>query len=121
MFALNGQYWPFTSGIQDVRSRETPRAPIYTVSGQVPGPRECLLQHHQGGSPPQQMKHTIHTRHLLTIEPLLVTENMERTLEERHAVAVNNSIDSKQNNPILDDRLPPISDEKESLNSICAG
>ena len=53
--------------------------------------------------PPSQMKHTLHTRHLLITEPLLVQGKVNETLKAMHTVAVNKSMDSKWNNHVQDD------------------
>ena len=61
---------------------------------------------------PRQIKHT---RHLFTIESLLLPDN-KKQIPEAHEAAVNKSIESKKNDPVLDERPPPISHEQKAEN-----
>ena len=65
-------------------------------------------------APPRQMKHTLHTRHYPTVQPLLATTKKE-TLQAVHTEAVTRAINSQQPNRVLHNRPPPISLEEDTL------
>ena len=64
--------------------------------------------------PPRQMKHTLHTRHYPTVQPLLAATKKE-TLQAVHTEAVTRAINSQQPNRVLHNRPPPISLEEDTL------
>ena len=64
--------------------------------------------------PPRQMKHTLHTRHYPTVQPLLAATKKE-TLQAVHTEAVPRAINSQQPNRVLHNRPPPISLEEDTL------
>ena len=64
--------------------------------------------------PPSQMKHTLHTRHYPTVQPLLAATKKE-TLQAVHTEAVTRAINSQQPNRVLHNRPPPISLEEDTL------
>ena len=64
--------------------------------------------------PPRQMKHTLHTRHYPTVQPMLAATKKE-TLQAVHTEAVTRAINSQQPNRVLHNRPPPISLEEDTL------
>ena len=64
--------------------------------------------------PPRQMKHTLHTRHYPTVQPLLAATKKE-TLQAVHTEAVTRAINSQQPNRVLHNRPPPTSLEEDTL------
>ena len=50
--------------------------------------------------PPRQMKHTLHTRHYPTVQPMLAATKKE-TLQAVHTEAVTRAINSQQPNRVL--------------------
>ena len=63
---------------------------------------------------PRQIKHTLHTRHYPTVQPLLAATKKE-TLQAVHTEAVTRAINSQQPNKVLHNRPPPISSEEDTL------
>ena len=61
------------------------------------------------------MKETIFTRHYQTVLPLLVN-NRKDTLQALHTSFVNTAIDNIKDNRALNNRPPPINDEKTLLS-----
>ena len=68
----------------------------------------------QESVPPRQMKHTLHTKHYPTVQPLLAATKKE-TLQAVHTEAVTRAINSQQPNRVLHNRPPPISLEEDTL------
>ena len=64
--------------------------------------------------PPRQMKHTLHTRHYPTVQPMLAATKKEM-LQAVHTEAVTRAINSQQPNRVLHNRPPPISLEEDTL------
>ena len=64
--------------------------------------------------PPRLMKQALHIRHLSTVLPLLAGTKKE-TLNAVHTAAVNNAVASQENNRVLHDRPPDISNEETTL------
>ena len=64
--------------------------------------------------PPRQMKHTLHTRHYPTAQPMMAATKKE-TLQAVHTEAVTRAINSQQPNRVLHNRPPPISSEEDTL------
>ena len=62
--------------------------------------------------PPRQMKHTLHTRHYPTVQPLLAATKKE-TLQ-----AVTRAINRQQPNRVLRNRPLPISSEEDTLRGL---
>ena len=63
---------------------------------------------------PRQMKHTLHTRHYPTVQPMLAATKKE-TLQAVHTEAVTRAINNQQPNRVLHNRPPPISLEEDTL------
>ena len=61
------------------------------------------------------MKETIFTRHNQPVLPLLAN-NKKDTLQAIHTSFVNRAIDNMADNRVLNNRLPPINDEKTHLS-----
>ena len=61
--------------------------------------------------PPRQIKHTLHTRHYPTVQPLLAATKKEAV----HTEAVPRAINSQQPDRVLSNRPPPISSEEDTL------
>ena len=64
--------------------------------------------------PPCQMKHTLHTRHYPTVQPLLAATNKE-AFQAVYTDSVTRAINSQQPNRVLHNRPPPISLEEDTL------
>ena len=64
--------------------------------------------------PPHQMKHTLHTRHYPTVQPLLAVTKKE-TFQAVHTEAVTRAIDSQQPNRVLRNQPSSISSEEDTL------
>ena len=63
---------------------------------------------------PRQMKQTLNTKHLQSIQPLLADTKKE-SLQAVHTEAVNKARNSQKANRVLNDRPPSISSEETSL------
>ena len=86
----------------------------------MPGYRECLSPHHQDGSSNKGNEgDNIHQ----TLSNRVTTANkqQERHLRALHTSFVNTAIDNMNDNGVLNNRPPPISDEETTKdNSITA-
>ena len=60
-------------------------------------------------TPEKQMKETLYTRHLNTVEPMMVKNDRKATFQELHTDAVDKAVKSHERNVVLDGRPPPIS------------
>ena len=64
--------------------------------------------------PERQMKETLYTRHLNTVEPIMV-ENDRKALQALHTAAVVKAVQCHERNVVLDGRPPPISNSEKEL------
>ena len=64
---------------------------------------------------PRPMKETLHSRHHSTTHPRLGSSRKE-SHQNLHTHAVDSSIQLQENNRVLKERPPPISDEEQRLN-----
>ena len=65
--------------------------------------------------PERQMKETLYTRHRNTIQPMMVNNYREATLQALHTAAVVKAVQCYERNVVLDGRTPPISNSEEEL------
>ena len=77
---------------------------------------QCLDTENQDMDlPPREMKETIFTIHYQTVLRLLAN-NRKDTLQALHTLFVNTAIDNMKDNRVLNNRPPPINDEKTLLS-----
>ena len=62
-----------------------------------------------------KMKETLYTRHIKTLEPMMVKTDRKATLQALHTDAANKAVKSHERNVVLDGRSPPISNSDIDL------
>ena len=65
--------------------------------------------------PERQMKETLYTRHLNTVEPMMVNNDRKAALQALHTAAVVKAVQCHERNVVLDGRLPPINNSENEL------
>ena len=72
------------------------------------------VTHHKKATPERRMNETLYTRHLNTVEPMIVNNDRKSTVQALHTAAVVKAVQCHERNVVLDGRPPHISsDEKE--------
>ena len=64
-------------------------------------------------TPKRSIKETLFTRHLNTVELMMLADNMKATLKAIHTDAVNKAVNDQKNNLVLDDLPHPINDSEK--------
>ena len=66
-------------------------------------------------TPERRMKETLYTRHRNTVEPMMVKNDRNVTLQALHTDAVDKAVKSHERSVVLNGRPPPISSSKRDL------